>query len=145
MTKTKQLTALILLTGVLLSCWPGATAHAAVSDLYAKWIYASSIYSEAKGKTYNSIVTGTLVFNRNGTYKMERKIGSISAYGEGKFTIKGNKITLKNKQGGEEFSGTYFIGNQKLEGVMVKALTLDSRDKDGSRFAYVLVRDPNKK
>jgi hypothetical protein len=138
--KNRNWLGLCLVIGVLASCAGRGMADA--KQLTGEWIYSSGLYIDEKGKSYNSTVSGSLEFKAGGSWKMARRIGNILGSGEGKFVTKGNHITLLHKDKSVEFSGTYLIGAPKKEnGKVFRALTLDSKDKDGSRMSYLLIKE----
>lgn len=116
---------------------PAAARQAAV---VGEWAFVNAVLVQKSGKNITNRVSGELTLRANGTWEQARYIGSIFAGGEGRYVVRGNRITLRHNDGSSDYNYTWHVGRHQHEGKNVTALSLKSDTEGDSWFSYLLVK-----
>ena len=149
MLRTFRSTALVVLLVAVAGCSstatdPGTTPGATTNppeELYGQWNYVVGILWNADNTLASqSYVSGELVLNRDRTWSHARYIGTIGAFGDGSFTVKGDTLILSHTDASGDLEYTFSLGSEPdPAGGTRKILGLVSMKDPGEQwFSYSL-------
>jgi hypothetical protein len=114
-----------------------AQVAAPIAAPIGEWAYVNATYFEKKDDPIVASVSGSLSIKADGTWSHSRYIGQIGAFGAGRYTVRGDVVTLAHDDGkSEDLVYKFFVGEHARGGVTMKALTLSFTDDS---FVYLLI------
>ena len=120
---------------------PGTTPTQTPEGLFAKWNYVGgTLWRPDSSMKAIASLSGNLELKSDMTWSHARYIGTIGAFGQGNYVVKGDTITLKHDDASGDLVYTFFVGSEPdPAGGTRRTLGLTSMKSPGEDwFAYVL-------
>lgn len=117
----------------------GAQTPVVAAGPVGDWVYSSTSYPRDDGTMAMVGIGGELSLRADGSWVQNRRVGSVTSTGRGRFVADGSRLTMKHHDGSQELTYDYHFGTYTdvLSGETVRALTLSFTD--GSGYEYILV------